>query len=167
MSLHAWMLLLVMLPEAPGQAQADPATVQALRDVAALLDLYHRNGDGWTDYERDLNWCRRRQRELYDAPPVADVFRWPGREQAAKTYAFAVAHRDWLAAQELAYPHRYDELHACWQDAERRVAIWGKVADLACEQEHPHRRKLLRELRELLGPADFYAGRLPAPIPGH
>lgn len=82
--------------------------------------------------------------------------------------AFNRAYRAHLDARRGVDLHREYELGELASDVDRRYALWDLVRDSSVSYYYVHiRRRALRDLRERLGPADYYSGHLPPWVPTH
>jgi hypothetical protein len=116
----------------------------------------------------ELRILRMRREELEGTPHSHDGRRWEtaawAREGALAANDARRHHlRDLLESSQLGWrePQIYEEL--AW--LERSNEAWHAVAD-AAEPTYSvlMRRKALGRLLRLLGPEDYYAGRLPPPV---
>lgn len=162
MSLHALVLLLVLLPLPPEDLPPEcPVASACLRDLAELLELWP-PGEHWNGYRTELPWVQRWQRRAYNAPRLADVHRLPPAATARAYVEMNEAYRSWHKAQP---EYRQDDMAleaAAWQHT-----FWTLAVEAANESDRcwASRRVKLAELRELLGWENYYAGRWPAFVP--
>jgi len=112
----------------------------------------------------DLARFRERAAELKDAPPLVDAERFPSREDGNAVCGFIHTHQAHLETIRDLYP--WDQrIHLARLESDRVYAVWDAVRDARCEYFYiVPRRMALKRLRVMLG-ADYYAGRLPCPIP--
>ncbi len=94
----------------------------------------------------------------------ADLFPIPG-PVARSMWRMACEHPKSRSAEVRAW--NLPEVALAWEDeCDWRRAVWDKVDDVKfCPYTPDQKLRSLRRLRELLGEADYYAGRLPMPIP--
>jgi hypothetical protein len=118
------------------------------------------------DFVSDLNLLRRRFRELADAPPLHDGFRFPERERVNHLLAFNRAYRQHLTIRQPLELVRWWELRAALQETDHLYQIWDTVRDARCDYYYVTvRRQALKKLRQLVGEDDYYNGRLPPHVP--
>jgi hypothetical protein len=104
--------------------------------------------------------------EEFDAPPLEDVYRFPTLEQAHHAWVFNSLYREQMEARRAFQRHRYDEITRALEEAAQLARAWDQVWIARCEGCSDRRRRLaLKGLRELIGPEDYYAGRMPPPVP--
>ena len=118
------------------------------------------------DFTSDLNLLRRRYQELADAPPVGDSLRFPNRTAINELLAVNRAYRQHIDVRQPGEPSRWWELRGALQETDNLYHVWDTARDAGCEYYYVTvRRQALSRLRELLGPADYYAGKLPPHLP--
>lgn len=100
-------------------------------------------------------------------PPEADLYRFPPFEVARPAWRQAWDYADGLARQshpslmsEREWPP--DDLRA---DAAWCLACWAALDWAHCHACSRERRQWLARLRKRLGDDDYYAGRMPPPVP--
>jgi hypothetical protein len=118
------------------------------------------------DFQSDLNLLRRRYRELADAPPVSDSFRFPDREAINEMLSFNRAYRQYIDIRQAVELSHWWEHQATLQETEQLYQVWDTVRDSRCEYYYVTvRRQALKRLRELLGAQAYYSGQLPPYVP--
>jgi hypothetical protein len=118
------------------------------------------------DFASDLNLLRRRYRELADAPPVSDSFRFPDREAINEMLSFNRAYRQYIDIRQAVELSHWWEHQATLQETEQLYQIWDTVRDSRCEYYYVTvRRQALKRLREQLGEQAYYSGELPPYVP--
>lgn len=171
---HVLALALLIAPAECEEAFRAPEHASVWRSVRAaalsleLLDprelpyLLARSGD----YEADLRLLRRRFAELRDAPPLADVSRFPHAELACCVLAHNRAfHRD-LSVRRDALGATRPEFDAALHEAERLYKVWDAARDARGDYYYVIvRRQALARLRELLGEDAYHRGQMPPPTP--
>ena len=100
-------------------------------------------------------------------PPVSDSNLFPSYQRCCEQYWHARDHQDWLRMQK--YLDRgtpAEDLWEAWEDDARdRVRIWEAAASAQLDYGSSWKREALAYLKSLLTEADYYAGRLPPPLP--
>jgi hypothetical protein len=117
------------------------------------------------DFEADLPFLRRRYQDLRDAPPLADVWRFPPPEIAGRHLAHnRVVRRELALRRDAMGGHLgYDYAVA---EAERLYKIWDAARDAGSEFYYVSvRRQALALLRQMIGPEAYHQGELPPPFP--
>ena len=148
-----------------------PAPVQVLQVAAVGLEIldrrechYYLADDSQLEY--DLMAMRRRFAEVRDAPPLCDAIRFPSAEYCREMRGRNYAYEQWLLQRLRLFPHErwiteaIIETNELWR-------VWDAAGD--CQSEYSYiyyQRYSLKRLRSLLGEQLYYAGCLPAPIPG-
>ncbi len=113
----------------------------------------------------DLRMLQRRQRDLYDAPPIRDAQRLPDRSTVNELLIFNRAYRQHLDACLPLYPGCAG-LKAAREEVEQLYQIWDAVRDARCEYYYVHiRRQALKKLRDILGNDDYQQSNLPPHVP--
>ena len=112
---------------------------------------------------------------LYLAAPVPEpktvrpyVACLPSRAFIDEQWARAQRHRAWVEGQRWIEGHSVDQyLWDYWvDDAEERVRIWCLVYWACYEECGPiYQQERIKDLREAIGDAAFYAGQIPDPVP--
>lgn len=114
----------------------------------------------------DLKLLRGRFHDLADAPPLAECTRFPGR---ALTNDFLAVNRSFqknLEARLPLDPVHADDVRVVLTETEQLYQIWDAVRVACCEYYYVTvRRQALKQLRDLIGPRDFYSGNLPPNVP--
>jgi hypothetical protein len=137
-----------------------PVPVAALKAAAVHLELIHAD----LAYTPDLRTLRYRYAEAHDAPRLVHINAFPGKESCRNGYATARQHAYWIEQRMLLFPAEVAYWSAKLIEQRRRVVIWSAADDLYLASDAYYRRMVLLNLYRLLGPADFYAGRLPPPV---
>ena len=118
------------------------------------------------DFQADLKLLRRRYQDLADAPPLADCLRFPDRALINELLSFNRAYRQHLDSRQALDAGSRWELQEALQETDRLYQIWDSVRDARCDYYYVTvRRQALKQLREVVGPQDYYAGNLPPHVP--
>lgn len=160
--------VLMVLEEGPDVPFNDPlltALEPYIREIAVEQELI-RPTDLISVYPYCIQNLRRMRYQLYDAPYVDDLNRWPKGGEVQARLKYCTNYRNML------------EGYTSWPEP---VAIRAKEAWQACERireaydllddaqgkyiSQPYIRLKLKALRKLIGEEDYYAGRLPPVIP--
>lgn len=101
-----------------------------------------------------------------DLPPLTDLDRFPCRDAVVNAWQLNVQYRDVLAFRQAMYPHRHWEYETVLEESRELFEVWDTLDDAQrWYYDEALRRRRLARLLELLGPADYYAGRLPPAVP--
>lgn len=102
-------------------------------------------------------------------PPLDDLVLFPRQEYATWGLAVATAHVGWCEERTATAPEGSD-LRFRWHERQREArqtrGVWRLLVAARNEvTETPTRRQYLDDLREQLGPAAYYRGAMPPPLP--
>lgn len=160
-----------LLASEASSPHASPALLDALRRAAAADEIMDVREGKYIfvrpeDLAGDLKLLRRRRAGLADAPPLADCYRFPGRETINDMLLFNRAYRGRLQQRiDLELWNQW-ELHETAVEADRLYQVWDLVRDSRCEYYFVTvRRQALKRLREIVGDAAYYNGALPPHVP--
>jgi hypothetical protein len=118
------------------------------------------------DFDADVEFLRRRQRNLAGAPPLADCQRFPDYRVACELLAFNRAYRQHLSKREMVGSPWPQEVRAALRETDELYRVWDAVRDARSEGYYVTvRRAALRALREALGPDAYACGALPPHVP--
>ncbi len=141
----------------------------AVHDQAIECEILDRREDRFSHYDQfaaDLTAMRYRYRSLRNAPPLRDAQRFPNRHQVADMLQFNRAYRRHLDARQVIDRDRASLFKDAIRETDELYQIWDLVREAGCEIYYvPVRRKALKDLRDQLGPAAYYAGVLPPHVP--
>lgn len=118
------------------------------------------------DWANDVACIRRRWQELYDAPLLEDVGRWPAREVANELLLFNREYkRQYLEVLLVLYPMD-SQIERALDETEQLYLIWDSLRDARCEYYYTHiRRQALKRMRDKLGHELYQAGEMPPAVP--
>lgn len=174
MTPHPYLLaaaLIIAEPDAPLTVPITDQTIADVRDLAIHLELLDPREIRYTffracDFEADLNIVRRRRVHIGNAPPVSDVQRFPPKDQINELLTFNRTYRNYADCWRFAAGPRQDFFAEAVTETDRLYCIWDALRDAQCEYYYVTvRRAALLKVREEIGPADYYAGRLPPWVP--
>lgn len=118
------------------------------------------------DTSHDLDMLRVRYRSLLDAPLLGEGQRFPDRATITDFLTYNRGFRNELQARMAIDCVHADELRDAIHDCDGLHQVWDTIRDANCTYYYvPVRRQALHLVRELIGPAAFYAGQLPPPVP--
>lgn len=113
----------------------------------------------------DCRTIRNHWMDLRDAPPLVDACRWPTIKVAVEMMEHNRAYRDHLTNSRLLYPNA-DWLNDAIFETDELHQIWACVLEARCESLCVTRRRwAMKQLRDRIGPRDYYEGRLPPHVP--
>lgn len=171
-------LLAILLLSAPeGQYEHPPAA----DDFPALRQSVHRVAIEWeildpretsyifarpSDFVADLDLLRRRRADMADMPRLADAERLPERKVVNELVQFNRGYRKHVAGRLALELDRAEVLEATMVETDRLYKVWDAARDARCEFYYVTvRRHALARLRDLIGPEDFAAVRMPPNVP--
>lgn len=118
------------------------------------------------EFNADLSLLRRRQRELADAPALADAERFPDRTTINELLSFNRSYRQRMDVRQSMEPANWWTLQATLQETDCLYQLWDTVRDARCEYYYVSvRRQALKKLRQEVGGDAYYAGHLPPHVP--
>jgi hypothetical protein len=100
------------------------------------------------------------------APPLEDLWRFPPLEVCRSQTEFLRAREKWLA-DRLDWDRLYtaEVTEQLW-DCRRRIRAWDYLENARDPVwNEKYRRYWLGRLRTVLGPVDYFTGRMPDPLP--
>lgn len=168
------MALLTAPPEgcdSADQAALYAESATALRQLATALEILDPRETEHIlaqpqHFAADLRLLAGRYRDLADAPSLAECARFPTRAIANDFLAVNRAFHKSLEARLPLDPLHADQVRLVLQENEHLHGVWETVRAAGCEYYYiTVRRKALKDLRELIGPRDFYTGNLPPNVP--
>jgi hypothetical protein len=158
--LMVW-LLIVCPVEMPVPHAAGPAWWTALKQASEALELEPAKGRWIDNWHSEVGWVRKYYRELGDAPPLSDALFLPPREEALHLLAFYLSEQLYYQHLGRIRLHRHEEIQAILEDLRGDAQIWALVESATnAHNAWVCRRQALKQLRELLGPENYYAGQL-------
>lgn len=104
---------------------------------------------------------------LDDRPPLEDVERFPPAWVIEEQLRINRLYREHLECRITVEQHQAWLIHTVMMETDRLYEVWDTLRWAACYSSSENRRDMLSRLRELLGPADYYAGILPPVLPLH
>lgn len=147
------LLALILGPAEPANVPDVPRShpaYQALVRQNIALDVWDSH-DGYGNFSGEVKWSRQMFRSMADYPPSSDRSRWLGFKPRHEIEFYAVC-------LDRAYAQNNMEAVAIiggWLETWRCL---GRVVDVG---PIPYRRRALADLRDAIGPAAYYAGRMP------
>jgi hypothetical protein len=157
-------------PDAKALERLFPVVNKTLVKVALLWEILDPREVRYVmtredEFLTDLRMLQRRQRDLYDAPPLYDADRFPDRATVNELLIFNRSYRQHLDATIPLYPNN-SELRAAKDEVEQLYQIWDAVRDARCDYYYVHiRRQALKKLRDQLGQPEYLSATLPPHVP--
>jgi hypothetical protein len=161
---------LAALPDQDPVAKWFPFVNKALQQTALSWEILDQRELRYVlvrqdEFLVDVRMLQRRQRDLYDAPPIQDAQRLPDKGMVNEFLQFNRAYRQHLDSCLLLYPNSAS-LKAAREEVEQLYLIWDAVRDARCDYYHIHiRRQALKKLRDILGNDDYQQTNLPPHVP--
>lgn len=100
-------------------------------------------------------------------PLLTELCRWPNAGNVAAAVELGESHQRWVLKVYYEIPQGQDAYFWGWYlDCEKHLKPW-KLLQVAHDtsRSEQERQAALRELRQTLGEADWWNGRLPCPVP--
>ena len=118
------------------------------------------------DFAADLKMLQGRFAELRCAPHLNDLERFPDTDLVKDMLRFNHSFHEHVSIRLGFDTIHDDDLRATLLETDDIRRIYAAVLDARCDHyQVAYRRKVLSQLRELVGFQDFYAGRLPPHVP--
>lgn len=146
-----------------------PCSLSSLQSIAVSMEILdprelHYVFTVQQDSYQDLRMVHRRYETLRNAPPVCDSIRFPDRETIDRAITANRKLKQYLEG-------RYELYRDAWlldaiADCDGAYTAWDLARDARCEWYHVSvRRKAILDLRDTIGPTQYYAGCLTPPLP--
>jgi hypothetical protein len=176
MTLLEMILAVALLSAPPDTSELSDYTVihpllaPALKTVAMeweLLDPREMDRlNNAQDFASDLKMLQDRFENMQNAPRVAEVNRFPGRDLVGDMLAFNRSYRDSVSSRLDIDMLHADELRTILGETDLLYRIYDALRDARCEYFYvQYRRQALAQLRDLIGMEAFYSGQLPPHVP--
>lgn len=159
---------LILFPIDPPASAADSEELRSalieLAVAAEILDSREANVSLRPEaFSYELAKIRERWQQLWNAPPAADAFRFPGRARVVELLELNQKYRRYL--ETLSWTEEVREVVA---ETDRLQNLWDLVRDARCNYTYiTCRRFALKRIREQLGEEAYYGGDLPPVVPLH
>ncbi len=162
-----YVLFLIACPTDPQvSAQAPPQAWQALKEISLALELVGPHENWASDFRSELRYVRYYWRLLRHAPRLADCGALPGNSVACEQCRFNEEYQCYLQTQQALFMHRTDELAEVLRETRQLHQAWDCLRRAsATNQAWAYRRRMLVELRDLVGVNAYYTGRMPPSVP--
>lgn len=168
---YVWWLL--SAPDVMPPATVSPRVREDLRSLCVRLELLDHRDYPLTfasdeAFSQDIAVMRIRYTTLKHAPPIHDCMRFTTTAAATEAVVHGRRFREVYGFRQSLEPHKWWQYNEVLCESESASRVWELVRDAANENHHvTTRRSSLASLKFLLGSEDYYAGRLPPPIPVH
>jgi hypothetical protein len=118
------------------------------------------------DFQEDLDFLRKRNIDLEDAPKVGESDRLPSRQAVNDNIRFNRAYRKNLETRLLWEPDRANVIGEAIRETEKLYKLWDAMRDAKCDYHYVTVRRLaLKKLKEMVGPEIYFTGELPPYVP--
>lgn len=149
------------VPSCRGELRALAVRHEVLDPREVRWVLYH--PDRLAD---DLTFLRRRYRTLAASPPLHDAQAWPCIRTCVLNLEFNRAYRQHLERLLEVECRDTWTLREAIAETDRLYHVWDLIRDAQCDYYMVTVRRLaLEQLRQEIGVADYYAGRMPPCVP--
>lgn len=162
------------------EPEVSPERWQALEWVCKSCEILGPNeelvvsAEETTNFKDVIVWARGWMDELWDAPCLRDVDRLPSIKQAQYNSNLACNYLYYLRFNK-GYSHFPDNMAEAIEVTEKRLNLWNLIAEVRYEPEagsipqgcygYAVRRYKLKEIRKLVGSANYYKGLFPNSVP--
>ena len=164
---YLYVSALILCPVEPDvSSQQSPEIWEALKEISVSLELVGPHENWASDFRSELRYVRHYWRTLQDAPRLADCNVLPAAWMVQDLCRVNEQYQCHLQNQQIIYPHRADDLGEVLREARQLYQVWDAVRRATGPtQAWAYRRRMLRQLRDMLGEDDYYAARLPPSVP--
>jgi hypothetical protein len=158
-------------PDIPPYLAAVASFRQAVQSMAVEMEIMDPREVRWMlgraeDVAEDVYLLRQRYRELADAPPAIDAWRFPERATVNACLTFNRTYRSHLESQWT--PGRDYECGEALREVDRLYFVWDCIRDAQGDYYYVTiRRMALKQLREQIGDEAYARGELPCYVPLH
>lgn len=142
-----------------------------VKEVASTLEIFDERERLYllfadTSFPTDMILMRRRYQDFKDSPSLGDARRFPSMELCSVLIEFNRVYGSHLESRQALELHHRDWYAKALEENNELYHIWDTIR----EANTPYyvvtmRRTALKNLRDLIGKEDYYAGRLPPPAP--
>ncbi len=133
-----------------------------LMDVREMRYLFARAEDCYGD----LQMIRRRYRDMGDAPPLEDCYRFPERTVINEMLVFNRSFKKYVEERVLLDQVQPGLLRHLLMETDKLYEIWDLVRDARCEYYYVTvRRQAMKNLEKRIGCQNYFYGRLPPHVP--
>lgn len=121
---------------------------------------------GMEGYIANCRILRERYEDLHNVPLAVDSYRFPPYSEVNELLLFNNEYTLHLKTQQIININRRDEYDVLIKESMRLESIWRAVSESRQEwQSNWQRRYNLKFVLDAIGPADYYAGKLPPHVP--
>lgn len=164
---YLYVACLILSPTEPDvSSQQNPEIWEALKEISVGLELVGPHENWASDFRSELRYVRHYWRTLNDAPTLGDCCVLPPAWLVQDLCRLNEQYQCHLQMQQVMYPHRADDFNEVLREAKKLHAVWDSVRRATGpNQAWAYRRRMLRQLKEMVGEEAYYAGRLPPSVP--
>lgn len=117
-------------------------------------------------FPEDVDKVRRLWQDCKNLPPISDAYRFPDPDSAWEAMSFNSRYRQHVKGMAALSSHTRDS----WQNVEREALYLYKIWDTTRDATNniftvARRRRLLQQLREMIGDEAYRAGMMPPSVP--
>ena len=162
-----YVAFLILCPTDPQvSSQAPPQAWQALKEISLDLEIVGPHENWASDFRSELRYVRHYWRLLQNAPRLADCQALPANSFACDQCRFNEEFQCCLQSQQVLFTHRMDDLNDVLRRPGNCTRTWDCLRRAsAADQTWAYRRRMLVQLRELVGMDAYYNGRMPPCVP--
>ncbi|MBY0522313.1 MAG: hypothetical protein K2R98_02895 [Gemmataceae bacterium] len=167
MEWYFYVFALILWPtDPPVASQARPEVWQALKEISVGLELVGPHENWASDFRSELRYVRHYWRTLQDAPRLADCNTLPSSAAVAELCRLNEQYQCHVQTQQAILIHRADDLAEVLREARQLYQVWDAVRRATGpNQAWAYRRRMLRNVREMVGEQAYYSGQLPPAVP--
>ncbi len=142
----------------------------AMRKLAIALEILDRKEQYLLEdakhFAADVRLLSGRYRDFAGVPRLAECERLPTFDMVDDFLAVNRKFRQGIAERLPNDPAHSDELRVVLEETEQLYQVWHSVSIARCAKCYvTARRHALKELRDRIGAADYFSGRLPPNVP--
>lgn len=108
---------------------------------------------------------RNNVKELKDCPPSIDILLFPPVESINAAISYNSRYQDYIKGYALFYPHKKQTCEDIIDEAVESIAPYELIRSCHNQMGKLYNRMKLRELKELIGPDNYYRGNLLPNVP--
>ena len=164
---YCYVIFLILCPTDPQvSSQAPPQAWQALKEISLALEIVGPHENWASDFRSELRYVRYYWGLLRYAPRLADCCGLPSNSLACEQCRFNEEYQCYLQTQQCIFTHRTDDLGEVLRATRQLHQAWDCLRRAsAANQAWAYRRRMLVELRDLIGMNAYYNGRMPPSVP--
>lgn len=148
-----------------------PCPLHSLQAVAIQTEILS-SADTWMffnnqgEFVSDVVTIRSRYRDMVDAPPLSDRFRFPNADFCSSMKSMNRLYYTHIQGLQESYPEQFETINTILGETNDLWCAWDKVHDSYNDNYSVYyRRSRLKSLRKQIGWQNYFSGALPPPVP--